>query len=249
MLDFLKRRKLRKATQAALRDGMLDASEKKQLVGMANELRVGTRAIDEVRHADFLKRVQPIIKRVNQLQRMTNNDLSEIYSIADKLGVEPDINQNLEMCWLLNAWEQSEDEPPPNVSSDAILSKGEVCHFCQKSEWLKHKVVKQRVGYSGFSASIKIVKGVRYRVGNVRPVYKEHSQLESQAGGTLHVTKKRLMFDGEGRSTSIQLNKIVGVQGFSDGIEVSKASGKDDYFKLIPLHSEFVQALIARLIN
>jgi hypothetical protein len=53
------------------------------------------------------------------------------------------------------------------------------------------------------------------------------TQLDS---GILYITSTRLLFDGAKKNTSIPFGKITNFTVFTDGLQVEKETGPDDYF-------------------
>ena len=57
---------------------------------------------------------------------------------------------------------QIEDGVFPSVDVPILLQRGEVCHFSGAAAHQKIKTVTKRINYSGPTASIKIMKGIRW---------------------------------------------------------------------------------------
>jgi hypothetical protein len=102
------------------------------------------------------------------------------------------------------------------------------------------KIFKTRQGSSGFSVSFRIVKGLRYKVGNYRPHYVCHDELTEVGTGELHVIDKRIVFDGFPRSVGHPYSRILDIELHKNGIEVSRSSGKNYFFQLSELDAEYV---------
>jgi hypothetical protein len=67
------------------------------------------------------------------------------------------------------------------------------------------------------------------------------------SSGTLYVTSKRLLFNGESRNTTIALKKIVGGHMFSDCMRIEKSTGKPDLFSMDAPRARYVLSLIGVL--
>jgi len=113
----------------------------------------------------------------------------------------------------------------------------------QKSEtpiWAFNNVelheVKTRTQFigGGQGLSLRITRGVYYRVGAGRGKPVQSQNLEKQDTGSLVVTNQNIYFVGPLKSIRINLRKLVTVQGFSDGISVTRESSnpKPVVFKL-----------------
>jgi hypothetical protein len=99
------------------------------------------------------------------------------------------------------------------------------------------------VDYVGGSGRVNIVKGFGVNLGRRKAVYEKDWVFDQK--GTLYITDKRLLFDGDCRNTSIQYNKLlkaISVDGAH--LMVEKETGKDICFKFSnefkPEHSLFV---------
>jgi len=116
--------------------------------------------------------------------------------------------------------------------SPVILKKGEVVHFLDIAVLKELKSVS--LGYSGGShgVSIRIAKGITYRVGAHRGhIVKEDRYVETSRG-VLLITNQRLLLNPVAgyKPLSIPLNKILSYQCFSNGIEVYKEGREKGYF-------------------
>lgn len=58
-----------------------------------------------------------------------------------------------------------EDGDLPSLAVPILLKRGELCHFAGPADHYQLKTVTKRMNYGGPTASIKIMKGVRWRVG------------------------------------------------------------------------------------
>lgn len=125
---------------------------------------------------------------------------------------------------------QIEDGDLPSVDVPILLQRGEVCHFSGEAARHEIKTVTKRINYGGPTGSIKIMKGVRWRVGSIavqRVTTDVMTQLDT---GTLYVTSKRVFFDGTKKNISIPFGKITKFTVFKDGLQIEKEAGKDLYF-------------------
>jgi hypothetical protein len=112
-----------------------------------------------------------------------------------------------------------------------------------------HYVMKSRTTYVGSSqgVSVRLMKGVYYRVGAMRaqPVRTEY--LDADGAGALTVTTRNVYFVGEHQAVKLPLRKVVAVHLYSDGVEFlpDGASKKPHIFKVDD--PEFLTNLLARL--
>ncbi|MDF2765674.1 MAG: hypothetical protein K0S81_2668 [Rhodospirillales bacterium] len=88
------------------------------------------------------------------------------------------------------------------------------------------------------------MKGVSYRVGSVTPQYHSWDGLADIASGALYITNKKLVFNGDHRSSAVNYSRIIGYQLYTDGIEIKKTSGKNDVFEMEGAAAEYTVALV-----
>ena len=112
--------------------------------------------------------------------------------------------------------------PRTNVVAPIILGKKESILWAYNDVNLyQEKIQREWVGRSG-GFSFRIMKGVYYRTGGMKGHPVEHSSMELQGTGTLYITNKNLIFHSSSKGVKIPFNKMVGINPYSDGIEVLK---------------------------
>ena len=110
------------------------------------------------------------------------------------------------------------------------LQAGEVCHF--HASGVAHKemrVVTKRVNYSGVTASIRIVKGIRWRLGSMSVDRVTQDVLTQIDSGDFYITNRRILIQGTRKNTAVPLSKVTDFTVYSDGLKIDKDSGKDVY--------------------
>jgi len=164
-------------------------------------------------------------------RRISDEEEERLTAMAKNLGVtlkHDDQTQRLVDRFRLLA--RIESGELPSVAAPIKLQRGEVCHGMLTCTQHEIRQQTQSYRYSGPSASIKIMKGVRWRIGQVSVQRVTRDVMTQLDSGTLYITNKRLLFDGGKKNTLITLNKIVNFTVFSDGLRVEKDSGRDQYF-------------------
>lgn len=85
----------------------------------------------------------------------------------------------------------------------------------------QEKIKREMVGsHSGFS--FRVMKGVTYRTGGFKGHPVETSYMENMGAGSLYVTNKNIIFMGQMRSIKVPYTKIIGINPYSDGMEVQR---------------------------
>lgn len=112
--------------------------------------------------------------------------------------------------------------PQTGIQAPIILTRGEVALWCYPAVTMyQEKTQREYVGRSsGFS--FRIMKGITYRTGGFRGHPVEHSYMDNMGMGSLYVTNKNIIYMGQLRSLKIPYIKIIGIQPYSDGMEVQR---------------------------
>jgi hypothetical protein len=109
--------------------------------------------------------------------------------------------------------------------SPIIIKKNEEFQFALPNITLSEpRAVRQTTGgYAG--PTVRVAKGVSFRVGGFAAKGESHEELRSIDQGTLILTNKRLVFSGTKRTIDTNLAKILSVESLKDGIAL-RTSGK-----------------------
>jgi hypothetical protein len=114
-----------------------------------------------------------------------------------------------------------------------LLQKGEMLIWVfDKTEYFEDRVRREYVGgYQG--ASIRVAKGMYWRVGGFRGRPIEHTELTHIDTGTLAVTNNHIYFVGPHKSLRIRHDKIISLIPYSDGVGLHRdaASAKPQAFR------------------
>ena len=243
MFKFMKRRAFNKAFKEAAKDGVLSNAEMRSL----GEHDVDQGYVDSVRIKHYLKETSGLRKQIEQDRRLSPQQEAELHAVAERLNLEPNLDATFQKFRELWAAENGEQVYLPAIEADIMLKGDEQACFGEPAIWCQMKTVKTYSHYSGFSTSFKVLPGVRYRVGNIKPIYNVSEELRAKGDGMLYITNKRLIHDGGFKSTNIAFNRIINVEVHTNGIEVSKSSGPNDFFQMSLLNSEFAHMAIQEL--
>jgi hypothetical protein len=97
--------------------------------------------------------------------------------------------------------------------------------------------------------SVRICKGVRYRVGSVSAQRITRDELVEIDRGTMYVTNKRLIFDGARKNTTIRLLAILSFTPCSDGLVLEKATGKPIQLEFAGGDAEMFHSILSAAMN
>jgi hypothetical protein len=136
-----------------------------------------------------------------------------------------------DLVTFVNALDQGSVNLTPVPNPPIILKKGEeACIVFGGISLLEPRAVRQTYGgYAG--PTIRVAKGVSFRMGSVAARSESHDELRNIDQGTLVLTNKRLIFIGSKRTTNIDLRKIVAIEAYKDGIASQRENKqKTEYF-------------------
>jgi len=219
------------ALREALADGIFTDGERNRLEELVTQLRLSSSMQQQVFASVVRGALQTEYSAVLEDGRVTAEEDQHLTALAAALGVSfhlgPETQLALDRGRRLARIEGGD---MPILDVPIFLAKGEQCHFLARGvSQHEMRVVTKRVNYSGPVASLKIVRGVRWRIGSVSVQRVTKDVLTKIDDGDFYVTNKKIFFQGLRKNTSIALGKIVHFQIYSDGIQIDKQSGKDMY--------------------
>lgn len=221
---FSRKRVLDELLQRLTSDGEYSSADDAALLQEASRLRLSEADLIELRRASAKKRLDGILLRVKRTCHITDQDLAEIQELQVRYGGNIQLDPALQACRKLYLLEAKSELPPPITQEGFFLGKGELLYYTAASRWAQDRV-----------CSAGVFGDRRER----RP--------KELAAGTLYVTSKQLLFDGDSRNTSITLRRIVKVDTFSDCILVDKTTGRPDYFAMEFADVRLIAALVTFL--
>ena len=218
------------AVQSAIADNHLSLSERSHLDQLAKSLRLAESVATRILNRAQEDRIQEAGKEATRDQRLSPTEIADLHALAASLGAELTIDAETQrtMDRMSLLW-RIENDQAPVYSVPINLQRGETCHAVVDATWMELRTRTERINYGGPVASIRICKGVRYRVGSVRVQRITREELTEIDRGRLYLTNKRVIFDGTKKNTTIRLSGLLSFTPFSDGVVLEKASGKSPH--------------------
>jgi len=145
----------------------------------------------------------------------------EIVFVEPQLTI---VREKLAMGRALRQFLLTGQPPVWPVSADLpfnFLNSEQLVWVFSNVRFLEEKTYRRYVG-SSHSVSIRLSKGVYYRIGEIQRERIEESSIEEQDCGQMALTTKHLYFAGSRRSVRIPYKKIVAFQPYTDGIGVMR---------------------------
>ena len=216
--------------EEVLADAKVTPDEQSRLDRLAASLRLGEHTRARLNKLEVEEFAETQAKVMAADKRVSSEELQAIDQLGAALGVDIQLASattatlaRYHHLWLI------ENGRPPTIRVDIALHKGEEAYYSTAVRWAEMRIKTARVSYSGPAASMRIVKGVRWRVGTVTANRMTEEQLTVVDSGVLYVTNKRVVFRGGMKNVAIQLNSLLGIQVYRNGIQFEKATGRSPY--------------------
>ena len=107
-----------------------------------------------------------------------------------------------------------------------ILRKAETPHWSEPAELLEERVVGRRYEGGSQGMSIRIAKGLSYRIGAQKGRLITDKAMVSVSKGDLIITNQRVIFQGSMKSINLPFTKLLEFRCLDDGIVLTNDKGK-----------------------
>jgi hypothetical protein len=226
------------------------SEESEELINKLQEdLRLSDDIIQPIQEECRLAFLQKYWKKIIKDNKISPAEWDSLNEIAKNLHITMDINskdirgiERMKLNWII----ENGDLPVKRV--DINLKKGEKCYYSQEIDWLELRKTTQRINYGGGSYRLKIAKGLSYKIGSIQPQRITSDELHVIDTGTIYVTNKRLIFDGNLKNTNIPYSKILSITPYSDGVGIDKDSGRSPVFQVSD-DADLLAMYISRLLK
>jgi hypothetical protein len=136
---------------------------------------------------------------------------------------------------------------PPEVTNPPVnLQFGERAYFAVGAQLLEERVVGRRYQGGSRGVSIRIMKGVSYRVGASSGTSVAVRDVVPVSVGSFCITSHRLIFSGNAKSFAFDRKKILSTKLHSDGITIAPDSGATRTIQFTESADPYV---VQRLVN
>ena len=221
----------------ALRDVLADArvaeDERASLGRLAEQLRLPESVQRELYQRSTRALIDGLLERSVADRRLSPDELHQLAAVAQHLGVTPDFGQATEAMLDRYAlfWRIENGDLPSVAVEHVPLDSGETCHSITPAEQYERRGDAGSAEAEGV-VSVRIARGVYYRVGSVSEAGINRAPLKRVDGGRLLITSQRVLFDGTQGGRGWQLRDIASYQVYADGIVLEPRSGPAPSFTL-----------------
>lgn len=224
---------------AVLADGELEPHEAEQLVEALQFFGQSGFQLPQDKGRDFF------LKIVEGIQWRADTDalvfkLQEAFGLY---GVAPAAAAIMNRRRTLFALENGDFEPT-KPGANVLLKRGELAYWLEVGEWVEEKVVRRRYEGGSQGVSIRVMKGVSFRVGAHRGQYVSDTGLVAVSRGELILTNKRVYFAGNRKSFSVPISDLAQIEFLSDAVIIFEEGREKSRMVryLLPDRGEMVRA-------
>lgn len=215
MLGFVKNyltkregvKKYETALKSYLSDNKLDENEKAELEKILNEYGLTKEELLEAKKQAFSLSFEDITsdKKITDEEQQALQELINYFEVSNE-DVEFD-QKNFNKYFALGQIEKGILPDIKKHDLNVIFKEGEILHWGIAAALKKYKRVTERINYSGPTMSVKIMKGVRYRVGSIKVSSESKEYLITEDVGAFWMTNLRIGFSGQRKNFVIPYNK------------------------------------------
>lgn len=213
---------------AAVADGTVSPEELHGLQLLQEALDIPPELHQQLYKQSAVKLMQAVLNKAVEDRRLSPEEDTFLLLLSEHLGVEvrrsASTASQLEKFSLL--WYIENIGAPTLDECPIALQKNEFWHFSAPVQWYELRTRTVRINYHGPVASIRIARGLRYRFGSITPQRITRDELTLVDTGTVYLTNKRVIFNGEKKNTSIRYSAMIGIEVFSDALKLEKANGR-----------------------
>lgn len=216
--------------EKAIEDNKLSEEERAFLKKLQQDLKLSDKQAAAIYKESAANRVKKVLNDFISDERLSPREETELESIAKNLNLE--ISYDEKTHALLEKYKlfwQIENGDLPEIEVEINLHKNEKCFYCTSCEWYEQKRITERFNYSGPTLRLKIIKGVYWRAGSLKPQVISKDVWQPIDSGQLFVTNKRLIFMGSSTNKVVRFNRILDFQVFANGAEIRKDRGKNPF--------------------
>lgn len=145
--------------------------------------------------------------------------------------------------------EIKEGNLPTVAVKNVVLQKNETPYWLEPASLYEERVVRRRYEGGSHGVSIRIAKGLSYRVGAQRGQMVSDTAAVPVSTGSLIVTNRRVIFQGDRKSFSFRLDKLLELECYQDGIRLTDDKGKPRLVKFDDGSTEVFAAVLSHAIN
>lgn len=237
--------------RVAVNDGNINPAEMRWF----EDFRVNTQLAPEDLNKLILEAFSDLIAKYCADRRITPDERAKLEQVANALeldrGAIVEMNKTIQYYELLNAVERAPiDDLPVIGSGNIFLKRGEIEYMTLPCEMLAERVVARHYRGGSRGVSIRVMKGVSFRVGQSRGISVPETAIVKVCSGELTLTNQRVVYSGNTKSFNSSLEKVVDAEFYTDGVRLMFTSRNPVILRFWdPRHPEIFGLYLSRLMN
>lgn len=215
---------VRQAFVTAVADLHLDA---KEIAALRAEVSQHQLSVDEVREIG-MHVLHDVAQRVKQDGVVTDGEIALMQQIVQLTQV-PSSQLGDIMATLFvqrKMYEVSQGKLTPIAVTGVNMVSGEQAYWTEPVTLYEERVVRRETVGRSRGVSIRVMRGVSYRIGGSRgqsmPVYGD----VPVAAGDLILTNQRVIFKGDKKSIALQWRDVIGIDPYTNAITIHSGKAK-----------------------
>jgi hypothetical protein len=239
----------KKRYQEIVSDKILTDDEESELDKLADYLNLSKESKEKI-SADVRRNVvTSFFSNIVEDGEISPDEYTELYEMAENLKVSLDYTDEVksQIGMMQKVWEINHGELP--VCQVPIqLQKNEICYFFTNANWYEYRSARQSTPYHGVTGRIKLGKGLYYRYGKINYQNETKEELKLIDIGDFYITNKRIIFTGSKGNKNLRYSRILGIEPFSNGVNINKDSGRIPFIE-VKKDIEIFTAIFSRALN
>jgi hypothetical protein len=232
-----------------IEEGIVTLDERAAIDQLANDLRVAPSIRQELHSKPMAQALNKALAQRLTNRKLTDDEFDEFVEIARHLGIHPSFDnataESMHRCAFLWRIEAGEF---PIIRAAIQLHDDELCHFATPARWLESRSRSFASSQYAPDATVRVARGVAYRVGGSRPRRLTVDELAEVDTGTLYLTSQRVIFQGTDHSFAQALETLKSVDVFADGIAFERDADRHPHLVLDD-HAEAAAVLLTSLLR
>jgi len=232
----------------ATKDGMLTHDEMNMLTQRLRDLGLSAEDIKRARVTAYTEAHDTI----KSDRRITKEEEAELANIQRFLQLsDHEIGHTRQEFQRLRIITEIEQGNLPTIEVRGVVTKkGETIHWSEDGSLIEERVISRRYEGGSHGVSLRIMKGVSYRVGAHRGQLVSESANVPVSTGELLITNTRIIFRGDRKSFNLKIDKILDFELFANGIRITGDTGKPRLVKFSKQgNADIIGALVSRVVD
>ncbi len=213
------KRKLVSLLCDAVADGILTPEEITQIEQLMSETGLSIQDLARARRAIFKNAMKSLDRSGYSLEKILGIEaIQNFLKIANsEIPAETAKLARLKFLASIRLY-----GPSPIDPDNLVLRRGETAHWQEPGTLYENKVVSRRYEGGSRGMSIRVIKGLSFRVGSHRGHLVSQTANVPVSTGNLLITNQRLIFVGREKSFETKFENLLDIQNFFNGIVYSE---------------------------